>query len=60
VYFKGQCVSAYMETFIAESSAKGIYADFSVGGICINPFFEVCTKCIDILNYLLILLKIQY
>jgi hypothetical protein len=50
VYFKGQCVSAYMETFIAESSAKGIYADFSVGGICINPFFEVCTKCIDILN----------
>jgi hypothetical protein len=50
VYFKGQCVSAYMENFIAENSAKGIYADFSVGGICINPFFEVCTKCIDILN----------
>jgi hypothetical protein len=50
VYFKGQCVSAYMENFIAENSAKGIYADFSVGGVCINPFFEVCTKCIDILN----------
>ena len=50
VYFKGQCVSAYLESLIAESCTKGIYADFSVGGICINPFFEVCTKCIELLN----------
>jgi hypothetical protein len=50
VYFKGQCVSAYMENFIAEGCTKGIYVDSSVGGLCVNPFFEVCTTCIDILN----------
>lgn len=50
VYFKGQCVTAYMENFIAESCDKGIYVDHSVGGLCVNPFFEVCTTCIDILN----------
>lgn len=50
VYFKGQCVSAYMENFIAENSTRGIYSDFSLGGLCVNPFFEVCTTCIDILN----------
>lgn len=50
VYFKGQCVGAYMENFIGEGCAKGIYVDASVSGLCVNPFFEACTTCIDILN----------